>query len=418
METKKIKIGIIADDFTGASDAASFLEKSGATTIMYNAVPSHFQYQCDAVVVALKTRSVEPEEAIVETKKAVDFLKKINCERIYFKYCSTFDSTPNGNIGIVADFLMEYLMEDYTILCPSLPVNGRIVKEGVLYVNGIPLSESPLKDHPLNPMWDSYIPELMKNQSKYPCLVMNRENLLRETWIQQIEEYKRKYEKFYIIPDYETAQDGQLISEKFQSLSVLTGGSGLLAHVLQNKAVYQDKKIIHHTNYQRSVILCGSCSMVTKRQIKHYQEQQEVSYAVDAEKLMDGSLTMQDVLNYIERQSKTVLVYSDAIEYDMQELKKKDSFFKASMHIEKLMGELSCALLQKGFNRIVVGGGETSGAVTKSLGFDGFCIGKSVDPGVPELIPLKNEAVTLVLKSGNFGAEDFFVKVAGGEVSE
>lgn len=414
----KIKIGIIADDFTGASDAASFLEKSGAKTIMLNTVSDDFQYICDAVVIAMKTRSIEPEEAITETKKAVDFLNKIGCEKIYFKYCSTFDSTPKGNIGVVADFLLDYLNVSYTVLCPSLPVNGRIVKDGLLYVNGVVLSESPLKDHPLNPMWDSYIPTLMKDQSKYPSFVMNREDLYKGTWKKRIEEYQSNYEKFYIIPDYETAQDGELISEQFQNLSVLTGGSGLLAHILQNMPLYQEKKRLNYKDKQRTIILCGSCSMVTKRQIKYYQDHHGVTYAVNAEKLIDGTQTIQDVLKYIEQQNKTVLVYSDAIDHDMVELKKRKCFLDASMHIEKLMGELSSALLQKGFNKIIVGGGETSGSVTKNLGFNGFYIGNSVDPGVPELIPLKNEGITLVLKSGNFGAEDFFIKVIGEEADE
>ena len=173
MEMKNIKIGVIADDFTGAGDAASFLEKSGAETIMYNAVPNELQV-CDAAVIALKTRSVSPHEAVTEAKKAVDFLKENGCERIYFKYCSTFDSTPQGNIGVVADFLLEYLAQPFTILCPSLPVNHRIVKDGNLYVNGEKLSDSPLKNHPLNPMWDSYIPNLIKPQSKYPCFIMRQ----------------------------------------------------------------------------------------------------------------------------------------------------------------------------------------------------------------------------------------------------
>ena len=152
METKNIKIGVIADDFTGAGDAASFLEKSGAETIMYNAVPNELQV-CDAAVIALKTRSVTPHAAVAEVKKAVDFLKENGCERIYFKYCSTFDSTPRGNIGPVAKAIMDELGETKTILCPALPVNKRTVIRGRLYVDGVPLDESPMKNHPVNPMW-------------------------------------------------------------------------------------------------------------------------------------------------------------------------------------------------------------------------------------------------------------------------
>ncbi len=223
MEMKNIKIGVIADDFTGAGDAASFLEKSGAETIMYNAVPNELQV-CDAAVIALKTRSVTPHAAVAEVKKAVDFLKENGCERIYFKYCSTFDSTPQGNIGVVADFLLEYLAQPFTILCPSLPVNQRIVKDGNLYVNGEKLSDSPLKNHPLNPMWDSYIPNLMKPQSKYPCFIMRQKELCEGEWKQTIHALKCRYERFYIVPDYETEQDGIRIAEAFKELPVLTRG--------------------------------------------------------------------------------------------------------------------------------------------------------------------------------------------------
>lgn len=419
MINKKINIGVIADDFTGASDAASFLEKSGAKTIMYNTVENHIEGQCDAVVIALKTRSIEPNEAIIETKKAVDFLNRIGCEKIYFKYCSTFDCTPKGNIGVVADFLMEYANESYTLLCPSLPVNGRTVRNGRIYVDGVKLSKSPLKNHPLNPMWDSYIPNLMQSQSKYPCFVMNREDLYTDGWKQKIKEYQKKYDRFYIIPDYESNMDGEVISEKFGDLSILTGGSGLLAHIFKQKAVCQgQQRREYQSNHQRSVILCGSCSMATKQQVAYYREHKGVCFPIDANKLIDKTLKLQDIINYIEQQQEPVLLYSDAIDYDMRKLKKNDNFFEASQSMEKLLGELSVTLLQKGFTRIVVAGGETSGAVIKRLAYHGFYIGKMIDPGVPELIPLQNEAITLVLKSGNFGAIDFFVKASKCESNE
>ncbi|MCR0264062.1 four-carbon acid sugar kinase family protein [[Clostridium] innocuum] len=415
MEMKNIKIGVIADDFTGAGDAASFLEKSGAETIMYNAVPNELQHVCDAAVIALKTRSVTPHEAVAEAKKAVDFLKENGCERIYYKYCSTFDSTPQGNIGVVADFLLDYLAQPFTILCPSLPVNQRIVKDGILYVNGEKLSDSPLKNHPLNPMWDSYIPNLMKPQSKYPCFIMRQKELCE--WRQRINVLKCRYEKFYIVPDYETEQDGKQIAEVFKDLPILTGGSGLLAYVLQSDALLHSKKN-QPQRHGRTILLCGSCSAATRCQIAYYREHHGSCYPVNANRVMNKELTAQDILNYANKQEQPVLIYSDAVEQDMQELKKDEAFYQASECIEQIMGEISRAALSCGYERIVVAGGETSGAVIQQLGFDGFYIGKSVDPGVPELIPLKNEHLTLVLKSGNFGAEDFFIKAIGGNTHE
>ena len=157
-------IGCIADDFTGGSDAASFLKKGGLSTLLING-DSYRGYRpgedIRAVVVALKTRSIEPEAAADQSEAAAKWLLEQGAEKIYFKYCSTFDSTPRGNIGPVTDRLMELLDEPYTLLCPSLPVNGRKVKGGVLYVNGVPLGESSMRFHPVNPMSESRIDKLM-----------------------------------------------------------------------------------------------------------------------------------------------------------------------------------------------------------------------------------------------------------------
>lgn len=413
MKKKEIKIGVIADDFTGASDAASFLEKSGAKTIMFNEVPKIFLEACDAIVVALKTRSVDPEEAIRQTKEAIDFLKNNNVKQIYFKYCSTFDSTPKGNIGVVADFLMEYLDVPYTVLCPSLPINGRIVKDGNLYVNGVKLSESPLKNHPLNPMWDSYIPNLMKDQSKYKCYVMNQEQL-QKNFDCQIDELGKLNQHFYLVPDYASDEDGKLIGERFKHLKFLTGGSGLLEFILNRDELKRDIENEQLIKEQRSIILCGSCSLATKKQVHAFKNGGGIVYSVDAFKLIDGSLTVDEIFRFVLNQDATVLIYSDAIDKDVNELKKSELFGLASSCLENLMADLSKLAIQNDFTRIIVGGGETSGAVTKALGFDGFYIGKSIDPGVPELTPLQNTDITLVLKSGNFGSEQFFQKAIGG----
>ena len=172
-----IRIGVIADDFTGGSDAASFLAESGGGTILYNGGPSRPPRDCGAVVIALKTRSVPADEAVRQTLRAARWLRENRAEKLYFKYCSTFDSTPEGNIGPVLDSLLDFTGAAFTVLCPSLPVNGRTVRNGVLYVDGIPLAESPMKDHPLNPMWASSLSELMRGQSKYPCLVLERRQM-------------------------------------------------------------------------------------------------------------------------------------------------------------------------------------------------------------------------------------------------
>ncbi len=218
---------MIADDFTGAGDIASFLQKGGARTLLLTEIPASFREDYDCVVLALKSRSAAPEEAVRQVKRAAAFLREAGMERIYFKYCSTFDSTPEGNIGVVSDFLLEELGLSFTLLCPSLPVNGRTVKDGILYVHGVPLAESPMKEHPLNPMWASSIPKLMSSQSRYPCFVLKREDMISGMAWEIAGEYGKKYGKFYLVPDYENEEDGKRIAELFGDLGLLTGGSGI-----------------------------------------------------------------------------------------------------------------------------------------------------------------------------------------------
>lgn len=404
---QKRKIGVIADDFTGASDAASFLAKSGARVIMCNEGYPSLKEPFDALVIALKSRSAPPAQALAQTKEALTFLRQCGCDQFYFKYCSTFDSTPQGNIGVVMDYLVQALQVPYSILCPALPVNGRSVKAGILYVNGQPLSESPMKDHPLNPMWDSYIPALMKPQSQFPCELLETQSADRQALQQLITAHAGT--PFYIIPDYTDDAQGAKIAELFGDLTLLSGGSGLLEYLYQGERHAQgDAQETHAPT--RTLLLCASCSLASKRQVRRYQQQGGITFAVDANKLLDGTLQASDVFARVREREEATLVYSDAIDHEMQKLRASASFAAAGKAMEAFMAEMSQLAYAAGFERIVVAGGETSGAVIQALGLKGFFIERSIDPGVPILRPLENKACTLVLKSGNFGSEDFFSK--------
>lgn len=405
--SNKIKIGVIADDFTGAGDAASFLAKNGYKTILVNNISNKFNFDCECVVIALKSRSVDPAEAIKQTKRAVDYLKNTNVEQIYFKYCSTFDSTSKGNIGPVLDFLMEYLNIPYTILCPSLPINGRTIKEGILYVDGIKLSQSSMKNHPLNPMWSSYIPTLMKDQSKYPCFIVSRKDMNNEYIHKKNDEYSKINNKYYLVPDYESDADGIAIIDLFKKLPLLSGGSGLLQHTLPQKIstsyIETKSKFINKT-----IILCGSCSKMTKRQVDKYKKNGGLCFGVDSKQLLNESLSANDIFNTICSHEST-LIYSDVIDKGLSILR-STTFEREAKLMETLMSDLSVMARDQGFNKIIVAGGETSGAVAIKLGYDSYYIGKVIAPGIPTLIPIKNRGLNLILKSGNFGDEDFFEK--------
>lgn len=233
--TNKIRLGVIADDFTGASDAASFLTKAGIRTALCTTHSSQLiDQETEAIVVALKTRTQETSAAIQEVMDSVEWLEKMGVEYYYSKFCSTFDSTPGGNIGPILDKLVEYFDEPYSILAPSLPINGRTVEDGHLYVNGQPLHKSSMRNHPLTPMWTSDIAELMKDQSKYPVYTIRRTELLDDQWQttkNKIEKLSQRQQHFYLVPDYADDDDGMLIAKRFSHLKVLSGGSGILEFI-------------------------------------------------------------------------------------------------------------------------------------------------------------------------------------------
>ena len=395
---KNIKIGVVADDFTGASDAASFLVKAGLNPLLLTEIPFIMddEIEYDSVVIALKTRSCDASQAIKETKKAVDYLLKIKSQKLYFKYCSTFDSTAQGNIGNVLDFLLDYLNQEYTIICPSLPINGRTVKDGILYVNGVKLEESPMKNHPLNPMNESFIPKLMKPQSKYPVYI---EDKAQDTFRDNL--------KYYIVPNYENDNDAKAIVKKYNELFFISGGSGLLEHIFEKKLekVFESKSV-----QDKSIILCGSCSVATGKQIKSFIKSGGISYEIDANKLIDETLDLSIVLSKLETIKKPIIIYSDAVFKEMEEISKSDNFLTAGKVLEKFYYDLTKEIIKKDYTKIIVAGGETSGSVMKSLNYSSFIVGKSVSPGVPVLQPTINKRLKLILKSGNFGSEDFFIK--------
>lgn len=397
MKSNKVILGCIADDFTGASDAASFLQKAGLKVILINEIPINNIYinSYDAIVIALKTRTMSVKKAIEQSIDAIKWLKSTGATHFYSKYCSTFDSTKDGNIGPIADAIMEYLDVKYTLLCPALPVNGRKVREGLLYVNDVLLSDSPMKNHPLTPMNDSSIKKLIEGQSKYRAynIGINFED----------NQCHDKELHYYLIPDYENDEDGKNIINKYGELKFLTGGSGLLE--FWGKSLFAETLKDNNTS---GIILAGSCSKATLEQINWYIEKGNPSYKVNPLKLLKENHIKEDIINFIELNKKNyVLVYSSDTADKVKEIQ-KDGKEKVAELIEELLSDIAVEMVNKGYKNIIVAGGETSGAVTKKLGHIFFEIGKSVAPGVPVMKPLDNKEIRLILKSGNFGQQDFF----------
>lgn len=400
--------GCIADDFTGASDAASFLVKGGMSVRLYNGIPtgSVFAEKEQAFVIALKSRTEKTELAVKESLEAARFLRHSGIKQMYFKYCSTFDSTSEGNIGPVADALMKLTQSRYTLLCPSLPANGRTVKNGKLMVNGVPLHESHMRNHPLTPMKDCRIKNLMEEQSQYPCFPIG----LSEAEHFSIEQFPQT--PFYLIPDYETQEDGRRIVEIFGELPLLTGGSGLLEPLANQwtQRLNEEKKAEVTGSDGWALILAGSCSEATLEQIRWYQKLGYPSFKMDPDKMMRGEQRLDEIWRLIEKNiplKQAVLVYSSDTADKINEYQRMGKE-RVSELLESAIAELADRAVQSGCKRLVVAGGETSGAVTKKLGFSSYQIGESVAPGVPIMIPAEKENLRLVLKSGNFGQKDFF----------
>lgn len=389
-----MKLAVIADDFTGGADAASFLKRQNAKVVLVTKIP-HEQVDCDCLVFALKIRSIPKNKAIESVKQVCEYLKSHPVEHLYYKYCSTFDSTPKGNIGPILDFLLEYYHLNRCIICPSLPENGRTVENGILYVNGIKLAESPLKNHPLNPMWDSYIPNLMKKQSKYPCLILNRKSF---------DSYYDNYSdrnKHYIIPDYVNIDDAQHIVKLFHSDYLFSGGSGLLEHLFQ---FHNNEHVFSAKIATKTIVLCGSCSKATKSQIETWINKGKTSYAINP------NSNIEELYSYIQESESEILFYSDAVFRDLTNTSRDSIFYSNAKKIESLLSKLGAFAYKIAYNRLIVAGGETSGAITSALNFTSFYIGKEIAPGVPTLIPTHQPNFHLILKSGNFGNKEFFLE--------
>lgn len=401
-------LGCIADDFTGASDAASFLVKGGMSVRLYNGIPQNSEScsSAQAIVIALKSRTQETSSAVADSLQAARFLLDQGVKQIYFKYCSTFDSTPKGNIGPVADALMELTKSPCSILCPALPVNGRTVEDGKLMVNGVPLHESHMKNHPLTPMWDCRIDHLMAPQSKYRCMNISSDEL------EHFSVESLKTTPIYLIPDYRTAEDGERIARVFSSLPLLTGGSGILEPLAKiwAKKLASSGTIPPSATTGNALLLAGSCSKATLGQIAWYQSQGMPTYKLDPEAMINGKQTLEDAWEFVMKYSapnKTVLVYSSDTPERVREFQKMGAERVASI-LEGTTAALAARAVKAGFTRIITAGGETSGAVTKGLGFSSYWIGESVAAGVPIMVPAERPDIRLILKSGNFGQQDFF----------
>jgi 3-dehydrotetronate 4-kinase len=413
-----MKLGVIADDFTGATDIAGFLVEYGIPTIQINGVPDlDFGENAEAYVVSLKTRACPPEAAVEQSLQALAWLQARGCDQFYFKYCSTFDSTDQGNIGPVGDALLKTLGSGCSVVCPALPVNGRTVYKGYLFVHDQLLNESGMKDHPLNPMGDAKLVRLLEKQSTGRAA-----GLYAEVIDQGVAAVRHQLSQCaaagyrYVVTD--TLGDDHLavIAEAVRDMPLVTGGSGLamaLAKLEQkDAAAIAAAKRQGRPECGKTVVLSGSCSTATRRQVAEYRQKAPALRIEAAGCVEHPEAYVEELLQWTGEQLEagySPLLYATTAEDELSENRRRYGAAEVGQAIEEVFGALSARLAALHVENFIVAGGETSGRVVQSLGIQTFRIGPQVSPGVP-WIRSADSPYALVLKSGNFGDDDFFAR--------
>ncbi len=396
-------LGCIADDLTGATDLGVTLAREGLSVVQVNGVPDAklAAPDADAVVVALKSRTNAPEEAVDWSLQALAWLRRAGAVRVYFKVCSTFDSTPRGNIGPVADALAEALGADLALVTPAYPRNARTVYRGNLFVGDVPLSESGMRNHPLTPMTDSNLVRVMGAQSKGGVGLVGFEDVeAGAAAVRSRGESLRAQGLRYAIVD--AIRDEHLIAagEACVGMPLAVGGAGLamgIARALAKGGKQKTGATLPKVD-GAAAILAGSCSDATLAQVAAARGRY-ASLQLDPQRLdVDAALAWAKP----KLGAEPVLIYTSAPAGERASGRAAD--------IEEAFRGLARGLAAAGVRRFVVAGGETSGAVAEALAVRALAIGPEIAPGVPWTASLGGEPMLLALKSGNFGGPDFFTK--------
>ncbi len=412
-----IILGAIADDFTGATDLAGLLARSGYPVSLRLGLPTDTEPEENAAafeIIALKCRTIPQNQAVCQARSAYAWLSARGARRFYWKYCSTFDSTKKGNIGPISEALMADIGTSQTIYCPAFPENGRNVFMGNLFVGEALLNESAMKDHPLTPMRDSNLVRLLSPQVNGKVGLINRLTVARG-----VVALKAKLDELaaegiaHVIVDAVANDDLSIIAEASLDLPLISGGSalamplpGLLAH---SGMIDENTENPPEPQIQKGqIVLSGSCSAMTLKQVEHYRNQ-AASYQLDPTLLAERGIA--DALGWLQEQpaEKPKLIYASADPASVQEAQSKLGVERAGQIVEQALAELALASFQLGIRRFVVAGGETSGAVAQALGISRLRVGREIAPGVPwTYAEVDGEMVALAIKSGNFGTVPFF----------
>ncbi len=409
-------LGAIADDFTGASDLANTLAKGGMATYLYAGIPARSSDAAAAAgVVALKSRTIPAADAVAQSLEALAWLQAQECQQILFKYCSTFDSTDAGNIGPVAEALADAIGAEAVIVCPAFPGAGRTVYMGHLFVGDRLLSESGMERHPLTPMRDPDIRRVLTRQATgpvghiaHPTVVAGSAAIAGALAGEAAAGHR------LVVVDAVSDADLVAIGRAARGRRLVTGGSGIALGLPANFAAHGDPAP-SAPEWQGvdgpAAALAGSVSPATRRQIEAHRAAGQPTRELTAEAVVTGAADPAELAAWAASQSGVPLIHStadpDAVAA-AQALHGREALAEA---FERTLSATARALTARGIVRLVVAGGETSGAVVTGLGIEAMAVGPEIDPGVPALA-IPERSLALALKSGNFGADDFFAKAA------
>lgn len=411
-------IGAISDDLTGGTDLALMFKRAGMSVSQIIGVPEDLSAiaSADAVVISLKSRTNPVAEAVEQSLAAARALKEAGAKQIYFKYCSTFDSTDQGNIGSVADALLAEMDAPWAIVCPAFPGAGRTIYNGHLFVGRQLLSDSPMRNHPLTPMRDANLVRVLEPQST------NRVGLVPYSIIEQGPEAVREAleaeadagRKLIVV---DAVSDAQLVTigSALKDAPLVTGGSGIALGLPANFGISPQPDADAEpfpAPDGRELVLAGSCSEATRDQIAMAERAGLPCFKLDAFEIASGKQTAASALEWLHEQpeSAAALIFASASPDKVAAVQKELGTEKAGNMIETLLGKIAQGALQAGVTRLIVAGGETSGAVVNALGVKALQIGPEIAPGVPWTRVVSGPDIVLALKSGNFGQEDFFLR--------
>ena len=411
-------IGAIADDFTGATDIAAAFRRGGLKVrIQFELTEvANEDEDVDVTVVALKTRTIEPSRAVRESLEALEWLQSRGATQIFFKYCSTFDSRSDGNIGPVADALADTLHAPRAVFVPASPRHLRTQYMGHLFVDQLLLSESHMRHHPLTPMTTSYLPDVLAPQTRRQVAVITYPDVQQGS--ERIRHVLDGAQAPFVLVDALDDDDLRAIGDAVVEDTLITGAAGLAegfgaawAHRHRtNEAAHPTHDVSPH--WAAAAVLAGSCSVRTLEQIAAMQRLNHPSFALDALATPDSSALAAAALDWYDHQvgERAPLIYSSMPSDRLTRVQAALGVEHASEILETAMGTIARGLVERGVDRLVVAGGETSGAVTIALGIRDGLIGQEAAPGVPWISTKIPRPIAVLLKSGNFGDPELLTR--------